>query len=357
MKILSLGLDNSILNKFSVLAGRTVEYGGLVEKYAVIVPNNKNEKITLSEKVIVYGSGGNNKLTQFLKIYQLAKKLLAEENFNMLTVQDQYYLALFGSFLAKKYKFGLEIQVHGFEKYYGLRKIIFNYVLPRANSIRCVSQRLKNQLIKEFNIKEEKITVVPIFVDIINTPTLQKKNKAGNFIFLTVSRLVKVKNIGVQIEAMKEVIKKYPKVELWIIGDGPEKNNYELQIKNYKLEKNVKLFGWKNELDKYYEKADAFLLTSNAEGWGMAVIEAAGYGLPIIMTDVGCAGEVIKNNESGFVIPVGDKQKLAEAMVKITEDENLRKKLGENAKLAVSQLPTKEKILDLYKKSWEKAKK
>ncbi len=354
MKILSFGLDNSILNKTSALAERVIEYGKLVKKYTVIVPSNKNEKIALSEKVVVYGSGGNNKLIQFFKIYKTAKKVLGDEKFNIVTVQDQYYLALIGVGLAKKFKVGLEIQVHGFEKYYGLRKIVAKYVLPRANAIRCVSQRLKKQLIKEFNVKEEKITVVPIFVD-INTPNFQRGIKAGNFIFLTVGRLVPVKNIGIQIEAMKEVIKKYPEIELWIIGDGSEKNNYELQIKNYKLEKNVKLFGWKNELDKYYEKADVFLLTSNAEGWGMAVIEAAGYGLPIIMTDVGCAGEVIKNNESGFVIPVGDKQKLVEAIIKIIEDENLRTELGKNVKLAVNQLPNKVQILELYKKSWQKA--
>ena len=355
MKILSFGLDNSILNKTSALAERVIEYGKLVKKYTVIVPSNKNEKIALSEKVIVYSSGGDNKLIQFFKIYKTAEKVLGEEKFNIITVQDQYYLALIGLCLSKKLKVGLEIQVHGFEKYYGLRKIIAKYILLRANAIRCVSQRLKKQLIKKFNVKEEKITVVPIFVPLNLTSRDNHLNKKDKFIFLTVGRLVPVKNIGIQIEAMKEVVKKYPSAELLIIGDGSEKNNYELQIKNYELEKNVKLFGWKDNLNEYYKEADAFVLTSNAEGWGMAVIEAASFGLPIIMTDVGCAGEVIKDNESGLVMPVGDKQKLVEYMIKIIEDENLRKKLGESAKLAVSQLPSKEQILELYKKSWGKA--
>jgi glycosyltransferase involved in cell wall biosynthesis len=346
MKILSLGLDSSVLNKNSVLAGRVIEYGGLVDEYAIVVPSVNEEIIQLSEKAIAYGSGGETKLSQFFKIYQLAKKLLAEENFNVLTVQDQYYLALIGSFLAKKYKFGLEIQVHGFEKYYGLRKIIFNYVLPRADAVRCVSQRLKKQLMDKFKISESKITVVPIFTEIKVAAKKDEVTK-NKFIFLTVGRLVPVKNIAMQIEAMKEVIKKYPNLELWIIGDGSEKKNYE-------LDKNIKLLGWKDDLKEFYNMADAFVLSSNYEGWGMVVIEAASYGLPIIMTDVGCAGEVIKNNESGLIIPVGDKEKLVAAMIKIVEDKELRKKIGENAKLAISQLPTKEKILDLYKKSWKK---
>ncbi|MEI6597194.1 MAG: glycosyltransferase family 4 protein [bacterium] len=358
MKILSLGLDNSILNKTSALAGRVIEYGELVEKYTVIVPSADRIELALSEKIKAYGSSGNNKLAQFFKIYKIAEKLLVEEKFDIITVQDQYYLALIGLGLSKKFKIGLEIQVHGFEKYYGLRKIIAKYVLPRANAVRCVSQRLKKQLINEFGVKEEKITVVPIFVDtnlsLRDAPPAGRGGR-GNFIFLTVGRLVSVKNIGLQIEAMAEVVKKYPNTELWIIGDGAERMELEKLSHDIRATNYVKFLGWQNNLDNYYNQADAFILTSNSEGWGMAVIEAASFGLPIIMTDVGCAGEVIKDGDSGLVIPIGNKEKLVEAMLKIIEDENLRKKLGANAKLAVSQLPNKQEILGLYKKLWEKA--
>jgi len=379
MKILSLGLDKSILNKTSALARRVVEYGELVEKYAVIVPNKKNEKVELSEKVMAYGFGGGNKLAQFIKIYNSAKKILQEEKYDIITVQDQYYLALIGARLLKKFKVGLEIQVHGFEKYYGLRKLISKYVLPRANAVRCVSQRLKKQLTNEFGVKEEKITVVPIFVgatlslrdrtsgrsNLTYSEVNQRlprrpdygapRNDINVFVFLTVGRLVPVKNIGLQIEAMVEVVKKYPNIELWIAGDGPERAKLKFESKKLKVEDRVKFLGWQTDLNKYYKQIDVFMLTSNAEGWPLVIVEAASQGLPIIMTDVGSAGELIINNESGLVVPVGDKQKLVEVMLKIIEDENLKKKLGANAKLAVSRLPSQEQILELYKKSWEKA--
>jgi len=358
MKVLNLGLDKSILDKASSLPGRTVEYGDLVEKYTVIVPSQKNEKIELSKKVIIYGSGGGNKLAQLFYVYKKAKKLLAEETSDAITVQDQYFLALIGACLAKKYRIGLEIQVHGFEKYYGLRKLIAGYVLPRADAVRCVSQRLKKQLINDLGVKEEKITVAPIFVDTdlsLRGAGRRGNLVPGNFIFLTVGRLVPVKNINLQIEAMAEIIKKYPQVKLWVVGGGPERDNLKFKIEKLKLVDSVNLLNQKTkeELNQIYSQIDAFMLTSDSEGWGLAVIEAASWGLPIIMTDVGCAGEVIKNNESGLVVPVGDKQKLTEAILKILEDENLRKKLGENAKLAVNRLPNKEQTLELYKKSWE----
>jgi len=355
MKILVLGLDNSLMNENSKLAKRAIEYGNLIEKYIVIAPYKEDKIIKLSDKADAYGVSAKNKTFSLLKIYKLAKKIIREKNIDVISVQDQYYLGLLGLMLARKFRKGLEIQVHGFEKYFCLRKLIAKYILPRANAVRCVSQRLKRQLIDEFGVREERITVVPIFSQRITDNAERITHNNGRFIFLTVGRLVLVKNIGMQIRAMAEVIKKYPNTELWIVGDGEERKKleklrYALCATHY-----VKFLGWQDNLEKFYRQADAFLLISNSEGWGLAVIEVASYGLSIIMTDVGCAGEVIKNGESGIVIPVGDQKKLEEAMIKLIKDENLRKKLGEGAREAVKSLPGKEAILNLYKESWGKA--
>ncbi|OIO08684.1 hypothetical protein AUJ27_00245 [Candidatus Falkowbacteria bacterium CG1_02_37_44] len=372
MKILNLGIDNSVLDKNSKLAKRAVAYGGLVEKYIIIVPFAEGKIVDLSEKVKVFGVKTKNKVFGFIKIYNLAKRLMKKEKINLISVQDQYYLGFMSLRLAKKFKIGLEIQVHGFEKYGGLRKVIAKYILPRANAVRCVSLRLKKELISEFRVKENNITVAQIFVDIAKMSlrgafaTKQSRQDAltgialpstynGKVVFLTIGRLVPVKNIVIQIKAMVEVIKKFPEVELWIIGEGPEKNNLEYIINNLELSEKVKLLGWQGDLRKFYSQADVFMLTSNYEGWGLAVIEAAAYGLPIIMTDVGCAGEVIRNRENGIIISVGDVKKLGEAMVKIMENKDLRKKLGDSACEAVKKLPNKNETLALYKKSWEKA--
>jgi len=364
MKILNLSLDKSILDRNSKAARRIIEYGNLADSYIVVVPDKDCKEIRLSEKVFVYGSGGGNKIFQLLNVYRVAKKLLKQEKFDVITIQDQYYLALMGLFLAKKFKIGLELQIHGFEKYSGLRKIIADFAISRANAIKCVSQRLKRQLIRDFGVKEEKITVAPIYsesIKFIKSKVHKVDNEDNNFIFLTVGRLVPVKNIGLQIRAMAKVVESEKfkvesrKIELWIVGDGPEKSNLKSKISKLKLENNVKMLGWQNDTDKFYSQADAFLLTSDYEGWGMVVVEAANYGLPIIMTDVGCAGELIENEKSGLVVPVNNQVKLEEAMIRIINDYNLRKNLAEGALLAIKNLPSKEETLSLYKQSWEKA--
>ena len=364
MKILNLSLDKSILDKNSKTSRRVVEYGDWADSYIVVVPDKDYKEIRLSEKVFVYGSGGNNKIFQLINVYRVAKKLLKRGGFDLITVQDQYYLALVGRILAKKFKIGLELQIHGFEKYSGLRKIIADFAILRASAIRCVSQRLKRQLVRDFGVREEKITVAPIYsesIKFIKSKVHKVDNEDNNFIFLTVGRLVPVKNISLQIRAMAKLVEsekskvESKKIELWIVGDGPEKSNLKSKISNLKLENNVKLLGWQNNLEEFYSQADAFLLTSDYEGWGMAVVEAASYGLPIIMTDVGCAGGVIENEKSGLVVPVNNQVELEEAMIRIIKDDSLRKKLAEGALSAIKKLPNKEETLALYKQSWEKA--
>lgn len=366
MKILNLSLDNSVLDPESKTAKRIAEYGNLVDGYFVVAPGKDKKEAKISEKVFVYGAGERSRVFKLANVCRAARKLLKEEKIDVITVQDQYYLALLGLFLARKFKTGLELQIHGFEKYSGLRKMIAGFVIPRADAVRCVSQRLKRQLISEFGVGEEKITVAPINVNlrsqtlptgrqVSNIKSVEIKTENDKFIFLTVGRLVPVKNIGLQIGAMAEVVKKYPNAELWIVGDGPERASCEWQIANGKLENNIKLFGWQKNPEEFYNQADAFLLTSNYEGWGMAVVEAASFGLPIIMTDVGCAGEFIENEKSGLVVPVGGKIELEEAMARLMEDGVLRKKLSEGALLAIKNLPSKEETMALYKQSWEKA--
>ena len=340
-----------MLEKNSHLARRVVGYGEIVDKYIVLVPTPKDEEKVLSNKVKVYGVGGRGKILKFLRVFNLAKKLLQGEDYDLITVQDQYYLAWLAWKLARQFKIGLEIQVHGFEKFFGWRKMIAKFVIPRADAIRVVSQRLKKQMIDDFGVKEEKITVVPIYVERISH-IAYRTSPDGKFIFLTVSRLVPVKNIEMQIRAFKNLELRFKNIELWIAGEGELREKLEVETHNHA---SVRFFGWQNDLGKFYSQADAFLLTSNYEGWGMVIIEAASFGLPIIMTDVGCAGEVIKDGESGIVIPVGGQKELEAAMRKIIEDEDLRQKLGEGAKKAVEKLPSKEETLKLYLESWRKA--
>jgi len=372
MKVLSIGLDKKVLDKSSKTFKRFQEYVRLIDELHVVVFGPEKE---LKEgNLFVYGSGEKAKFLNFFKAYKKARKILSNKDLSdwLITTQDPFFAGFLGYLLKRKFGIKLHVQLHGdfFSSKYFRKECLYNrfqyilgkFIIKKADGFRVVSQRVKKSLVK-LGISEEKITAVPIYAKVKSSAYAKasadrrqskvKSQKLNKFVFLTAGRLVLVKNIGLQIKAMAEIVKKYPNTELWIVGDGPMEKKIQDTKNKIQTPHGVKLFGWRNDLDKFYSQADAFLLTSNYEGWGLVVIEASTYGLPIIMTDVGCAGEVIKNGESGIVIPIGDRKALEEAMIKIIEDSELRKKLGQGAQKAVKQLPSKQETLELYKKSWQ----
>jgi glycosyltransferase involved in cell wall biosynthesis len=211
-------------------------------------------------------------------------------------------------------------------------------------------------LASEFKVPKEKISVVPIFVETAwaSQPVSWGNKNPGKFVFLAASRLVPIKNIGLQIEAMGRIVQKHPEAELWIAGDGSERENLELAASRTKATGQIKFLGWQADMRGLYAKADAFLLTSDAEGWPLVIIEAAANGLPIIMTNVGSADEFIKNWKNGIIIDPKDSAALEKAMVDLIENEDFRRRLGASARQSALELPSKKQILDLYRMNWEK---
>lgn len=354
MNILFLSLDKSILEKNSKSSRRVSEYVFLADKMFFIIPSSVKKEVALAPNLKVIGSGGRNKLFQFFRIYKIAASVIEKEKIDLISVQDQHYLGLLAYFLSKRIKIGLEMQIHGFEKNRGLRRLISKMIIKRADSIRTVSRRQKEELINKYEVNEKKITVAPIYFEKKENKGKIEERTDNKFIFLTVGRLAPVKNIELQIKTFQKLASAYQEMQLWIAGDGGEKKRLKKLAREKSVDK-IKFLGYYKNVEDLYNKCDCFILSSNNEGWGLVIVEAANFGLPIIMTDVGCAGELIKNNESGLVIPVGDQVELEKAMLKIFKNKDLREKLGKNAKEAVQKLPSKSDIQKLYLKSWQKA--
>jgi len=174
---------------------------------------------------------------------------------------------------------------------------------------------------------------------------LKQKYPGYDFYILMVSRFAPEKNIPFALEAVRELSKKYPKTLLVIVGSG-------LLVRYIEPDENIKLEGWQSELGGYYRSADCLLLTSNYEGYGMAPVEALQYGLPVVMTDVGVAGDIVKNGENGLVVPVGDKKALTEALERLYNYPALRRRLSENARETRRLYASFEEYRDKLTASW-----
>ena len=387
MRILNLSLDREIIEKGSAVRQRLILLAEKVGEIVVFVPGERDEKEEVSTHLTVYSFAGP-RVAQLWKMWKKGKEPLSGSSsfpkgggefssrrilnpssdsevgvlplgkgelrvFELITVQDPHFLGLFGVLLAKKYRVPLEVQVHGFEKSSGLRKRLARFVLERADTVRAVSNRLKEHLHSIFHIPYSILYTLPVYAQTAPPQkVIKRKTVPYPFTFLTVGRLVPVKNIDLQIRAFARLVKEVPHIRLRIVGEGPLADSLKSKVESLTLEKSIIFEGYQRDLRRYYEEADAFLLTSDCEGWGRVVLEAAAYRLPIIMTDVGLAREVIKNEESGFIIPVGDERELMLAMKELLDKPQLRERLGEGAFRAFKALPSREAYIEKQVEEW-----
>jgi glycosyltransferase involved in cell wall biosynthesis len=137
----------------------------------------------------------------------------------------------------------------------------------------------------------------------------------GAFRFLFVGRLIERKGLGVLLDAFREV----EGAELWIAGDGPL---LERAKEAARQDPRLFLFGHADiaMLDRLYRSADALVLPSYYDVWGLVVNEAQAYGLPVVATDeVGAASDLIDPTVNGFIVPPGSPAALAQVMKELAQ--------------------------------------
>ena len=172
----------------------------------------------------------------------------------------------------------------------------------------------KSFKLKLESIYNEKFYYIPNIVDLRSIYCINKMPHE-NFTFITVGNLLKNKCMHNLIEAFYYIYKKNHNFILYIIGDGPEKNNLNNLIKSKKMTNNVFLIGRieRKEIKSYFDKSDCFVLLSKSETFGLSYIEAMAAGLPIIATK--CGGpENFVTADNGLLVDVDNIQQAVDAM-------------------------------------------
>ncbi len=164
--------------------------------------------------------------------------------------------------------------------------------------------------------------VVPNIVD-VKTFAMKKERTSSSknqFQFVSAGNLIKGKGYDLLIDAFAEVLRKYPECELIIWGDGPEYKHLSRQTKELGISDKIKLGKRQNRetLAESYSNADAFVLASHSETFGVAYIEAMAAGLPVIATKCGGPEDFIRPS-NGILIPVNNQSELENAMIFMIE--------------------------------------
>jgi len=152
---------------------------------------------------------------------------------------------------------------------------------------------------------------------------------------------------------MALVRQKVPDAVLWILGEGPDRPALEQQIADLSLGDSVRLLGFRDNPYSYMASADLFVLSSIFEGFGNVVAEALACGTAVVATDCPYGpSEIITDGVSGLLVPPRDPAALAEAIVRVLTDPELRSALAQEGKRRSRDF-TAETISGQYAKVFE----
>lgn len=174
-------------------------------------------------------------------------------------------------------------------------------------------------------------TVIPNPLDISNLP--QVHHETRNPRIVNTARLVNAKNQEIIIEAFSRVCKKYPAFTVAIYGDGPNKQRLENLIAEKNLKDRITIYEAIPQILDIIRKDAIFVLSSNNEGFPNSLAEALALGIPSISTNcrIGGPKDMIQDNVNGFLVPVGDVDRLETALDRLMGDENLRNQFSKKA--------------------------
>ena len=157
----------------------------------------------------------------------------------------------------------------------------------------------------------------------------QQKLGIDGCVILYVGRLIDEKGIPELLEAFTK-LSGNKLLTLVIIGDGSRSQYYHSYTQQNQLD-NVVFTGFQPQsaLPQYYGIADIFVFPTRSDPWGLVLNEAMAAGLPIVCSDAaGAAPDLVVNGKNGYLVPVGNVEKLSEALQILVEDESLREKMG-----------------------------
>lgn len=170
---------------------------------------------------------------------------------------------------------------------------------------------------------------------------------------IAVGRLDYQKSFDRLILVWEKVHENMPDWRLDIFGQGEWKEMLQQMIDERGLQDCVKLNGPTKDIGKEYAESSMLVMSSHYEGFPMVMIEAMACGLPAVCFDFKCGPrDIILPEENGLIVPDGDIDGLAEAMIRLMKDEELRKRMGENAKRVVETY-SEEKVMSKWIKLYE----
>ncbi len=197
---------------------------------------------------------------------------------------------------------------------------ITKFSIERSDQLTAVSQYLRDETYHAFGCTACQVVVIPNFID----PTVYDRTRYepivnGRRVLMHVSNFRPVKRVRDVIRIFARVRQVVPSV-LIMVGDGPDRVDAQDEARTLGVEDDVSFLGKLEAVAPLLAGADVFLLPSETESFGLSALEALASGVPVVASRVGGLGEVVRDGETGFLLPVGDVEGMAAAAISVLRD-------------------------------------
>lgn len=235
---------------------------------------------------------------------------------------------------------------------------ITRFSILRSHGLTAVSKFLKRETVRDFTVPEERVEVIPNFIDIaVYRPGLVPSHRAtlapdGEKIVMHISNFRAVKRAADVVSVFAKLTAKQPS-RLVLVGDGPERPRVLMRAEELGVRDRVMFLGKHTSVHEVLSCADLFLLPSASESFGLVALEAMACGAPVVASNVGGLPEVIEHGTSGYMFDVGDIDAMAEAGLRIMGDDEHWRSLSEAGRALAEERFSSERVVPQYERYYE----
>jgi len=236
--------------------------------------------------------------------------------------------------------------------------VVDRFVLRCFARVVAVSEEVRQRLL-EAGVRQERIRIIPNGIDlrpfrVERGPDPADWSADRPAVVGMVGRLSAEKGVDLFLRAASQVTGAIPHARFVVVGDGPDREQLEALIDQLRLRPIVSMLGRRNDMPAQYASFDLLVSSSRKEGLPIAILEAMASGLPLVATAVGDVVNVVRNGETGILLPTGeDPGALASAIANLLRDGEKRHRLGAAARQLIESQYSAERMsneyLDTYK--------
>lgn len=248
----------------------------------------------------------------------------------------------------------------------------WNYRMLKATSgvpdqVICVSEAVRQVVLEREGMQEKRTVVIHNGVELpeatCSAAQLCEVRKelgfsSAHWIVGMVANLNRaVKGVGYFVEAMPLILEEVPEARFVILGEGPEEASLRSRARELGVENRVVFAGFRPDIERFYPVMDVSVLTSLSEGLSMTVLESMSFGLPVVATRVGGNPEIVRDGESGFLVPPRDPAAFARRVVELLSNPGLREGMGRAGRRVVEREFTLSATAARYEEVYEEVSK